>query len=180
MWLDRWGATSDEIAAPLRGDELIPDADVVATRSISLGAAPDVVFGWLAQMGFGKAGWYSYDLVDNLGRRSSREIRPEWQVTMVGDRLPGGPISFTVTHIERPHHLVIAITERRGLGHALDFTLAFELAPLPNAATRLVSRVRIGIDGPLGRPAAWLLGIGDGVMVRRQLLGLRQRCGPPA
>ncbi|MEL6986003.1 MAG: hypothetical protein AAFO29_26465, partial [Actinomycetota bacterium] len=186
MLFEHWGATEAERQAEVVGDELIADPPVSATRSISLAAEPDEVFGWLAQMGFGKAGWYSYDLLDNLGRRSARQLEPTWQVDGAGQTVPGGPISFAVTHLRRPDHLVLAILDQGLPGHRIDFTLAYQLHRLDTDAdadtnvgpgTRLVSRARIRVDGPIGRPATALLGAGDGVMVRRQLLGLADRCG---
>ena len=75
MILQHWGATPDEIDGHVVGDELCVDARLVATRSITIAAPPTEVFAWLRQMGFGRAGWYSYDLLDNLGRRRSEERR---------------------------------------------------------------------------------------------------------
>jgi hypothetical protein len=178
MLLEHWGATPTEVTAPMPGDELIDAPAMSATRSITLAADRDEVFGWLAQMGFGKAGWYSYDLIDNLGRRSADRLHPHWQVDSVGDEVPGGPLAFTVTHLDRPAHLVLALLDRRAAGHVIDFTLAYRLDPLTDrAGTRLVSRARATVAGPLGRPLSAALTVGDGVMVRRQLLGLAQRCG---
>lgn len=177
MILEHWGATAEERGSALPGDDLVADPAFSATRSISLAASADEVFGWLAQMGMGRAGWYSYDLLDNLGRRSATELHPEWQVQAVGDEVPGGPLSFTVTHLERPRHLVIAIRDAGGLGHRCDFSLAYRLDPATDGGTRLVSRARASVRGVGGAPLGWLLGAGDGFMVRRQLLGLKRRCG---
>ncbi len=180
LW-ETWGATAAETAAGMPGDDLIGTPSVSATRSIDLGAEPSEVFGWLTQMGFGKAGWYSYDLFDNLGRSSARHIDPRWQVQAEGEAVPGGPmVSFSVALLEPDRALVLALLDRRFLGHRMDFTLAYRLDPVTGAGpttTRLVSRARFSIVGPLGRPASAALGFGDGVMVRRQLLGLRDRCG---
>lgn len=169
------------VAVPdsMPGDELISEPDVSNDRTVSLAAPPDEVFAWLAQMGFGRAGWYSYDWIDNLGRRSAGRIHPEWQVQAAGEQVPGGPIAFDVTHLRRPEHLVLAVLNRRVVGHRLSFTLAYRLASLgPNDnATRLDTRARIRIDGPLGRMMSAALGFGDGIMVRRQLKGLEARCG---
>ena len=176
MWLEHWGSTPEEQQALLPGDDLIVDPQVTATRSIDLASRPDEAFSWLAQMGFGRAGWYSYDLLDNLGRRSATHLEPAWQVTAAGETVPAGPLSFTVSHLERPHHLVLTLLDRSLLGHRIDFTLAYDLRADGHASTRLVSRARIRISGPLGRSLAPGLGLGDGVMVRRQLLGLADRC----
>ncbi|HUW16213.1 MAG TPA: SRPBCC family protein, partial [Actinomycetes bacterium] len=61
-----WGATSDEVGMPLPGDELLGTADLVATRAVSIRAAVEDVWPWLAQMGQGHGGLYSYDWVENL------------------------------------------------------------------------------------------------------------------
>lgn len=187
--LEHWGATAVEVASAMPGDDLIDDAPMSATRSVDLDAPPEAVFGWLTQMGFGRAGWYSYDLIDNLGRRSARRIRPEWQVNAAGETVPGGPVDFTAAVVDPPHAFVIALLGQRLAGHRIDFTLAYRLDPRPGTqvqgthhqgshhpGTRLVSRARARVDGPLGRVVTPLLCLGDGVMVRRQLLGLRDRC----
>jgi uncharacterized protein YndB with AHSA1/START domain len=174
---ENWGATEVEIDELLPGDDLIADPGMSATRSISLNEPPEIVFDWLSQMGFGKAGWYSYDAIDNLARPSATTIKEEWLVTKVGDQVPGGPIDFTVTHLDRPHHLVLAVLDQSLAGHHIDFTLAFRLSPLRNDGTRVVSRARAAVRGPIGEAAVRGLLIGDGIMVRRQLLGLAERCG---
>ncbi|MEM8923181.1 MAG: SRPBCC family protein [Actinomycetota bacterium] len=179
MLFEHWGSTAAEREAVMPGDELIERPGMSATRSISVAAPAEEVFGYLAQMGMGRAGWYSYDLVDNLGRRSARRLHPEWQVEAVGDEVPAGPISFVVTDIDRPRLLVIAVLDHRLPGHPIDFTLAYRLTPLDGGGTRVVSRARTRISGPLGSPATLALRVGDGIMVRRQLLGLRDRCGVP-
>ncbi len=181
MLFEHWGATEAERRRTLPGDDLIAEPPVSATRSISLATEPGEVFNWLTQMGFGKAGWYSYDLLDNLGRRSATRLEPSWRVERAGELVPGGPISFEVTHLVRPDHVVLAVLDQGLPGHRVDFTLAYQLRPLgpggEATGTRLVSRARIRVAGPLGRPATAVLGAGDGVMVRRQLLGLAERCG---
>ncbi len=166
------------------GDDLIDDPAMSATRSITLAAAPGEVFCWLAQMGYGRAGWYSYDLIDNRGRRSARTLRPDWMVAAEGDQMPGGPVAFTVAAIERPRHLVLALLGHRVAGHTVDFTLAYRLFDRDDgsdqvAATRLVTRARATIGGPMDRVLNPALRIGDGIMVRRQLLGLAERCRRP-
>src|SRR5687767_14587951 len=71
-----WGATEQEVGSPLPGDDLVPRPTFRATRAITINASPERVWPWLVQVGLGRAGWYSYDLLDNLGRRSSRRILP--------------------------------------------------------------------------------------------------------
>ncbi len=174
--LQHWGATPEEIGKPMPGDDLIGGNPVAGTRSITIDAAPETVFDFVAQMGFGRAGWYSYDLLDNLGRKSADTINAEWLVTADGERVPGGPIEFLAAHVDRPHAYVLQVPRRTALGHQLDFTLAYALFALPDSAsTRVVTRVRIAIDGTAGPLLENALLFGDGAMVRKQLLGLKQR-----
>ena len=172
---EHWGATPDEIGGPVVGDELVPDARLSCTRSIDIAAPPAAVFPWLVQMGFGRAGWYSYDWLDNLGRRSATTIHPEWQDVAQGDTIPGGPIEFDVAIVERPNAFVLQTPHTGRVLRRIGFTLAYELRPTPEG-TRLVTRMRGRVDAPLGRLVEQLvLGPGDGIMVRRQLLNLRER-----
>jgi len=176
--LQNWGATAAEVAGPVAGDDVVVDPGLVATRSIDLGAPPDAVFPWLVQLGFGRAGWYSYDWIDNLGRHSAMRIVPEWQGVQAGDLIPGGPVAFRAVRLEAPHELVLAVDGSGALLRRIAFSLAYELRPAPGGGTRLVTRVRGRVDLPGGRfVERWLLGPGDGVMVRRQLLNLRARTG---
>ncbi len=161
------------------GDHLVAQA-VSGTRSIDVAADWSVVFDFLSQMGFGRAGWYSYDWIDNLGRRSADDLHPEWMVSAQGDKVPAGPIDFVADVLERPHKLVLNLGRRRMLGHQVDFTLAYRLfdtspADADHRTTRVVSRARVLVAGPLGGALTPLLLFGDAIMVRRQLLGLRQR-----
>ena len=172
--LENWGSTEEETRLELPGDELVPRPAFSATRSISIAAPTFDVFPWIAQLGLGRAGWYSYDIIDNFGRRSATELHPEWAVSSVGDIVPGGPINFVVTHIDAAHHLVMSLQSRRAMKR-FSFTLAYVLREMPEG-TRLVSRVRSALHVPLGAPLLKsTLGPGDGVMLRRQLLGLKER-----
>jgi hypothetical protein len=174
MILQNWGATADEITGPVVGDALCADAGVVATRCITIRASPDEVFPWLRQMGFGRAGWYSYDMLDNLGRRSAVRVHDEWQDIVAGSLVPGGPARFEAVVVDPPGAFVLRTPVGSTSTSRLCFTLAYELREIPGG-TRLVTRVRIRINFPGGRLAAKLLGIGDGVMVRRQLKNLARR-----
>ena len=87
-WALRWGATTEEAARPLPGDELVTKADYIATRAITIEAPPRDVWPWLVQIGSGRAGWYTYDRIDNAGVPSATEIIPELQRLAVGDLIP--------------------------------------------------------------------------------------------
>lgn len=172
-----WGATPDEIASPVVGDDLLPEARLVATRCITVAAPPEAVFPWLRQMGFGRAGWYSYDWIDNLGRRSATAIEPQWQSLGAGDPVPGGPIDFEAVVVDPPRAFVIRLGSSDGGARRrrVVFQLAYELRPCPHG-TRLVTRLRARVDVPAGRLVeSALLGPGDGVMLRRQLRNIARR-----
>lgn len=168
--LRSWGATDTEVQAPMTGDDQVEEAMFSATRSISIQAPPELVFPWLRQMGFRRAGWYSYDWIDNFGRPSARSIHPEWQALVAGDPIPAGPLTFTASVVDPDTAFCMLLTNRWVM-----FSLAFELHSAQRG-TRLVSRARARINLPGGRlMARWLLEPGDGVMVRRQLLGIKDR-----
>ena len=169
-----WGATTEEIHSSVVGDNLCRDATLIATRSITISAPPKDVFPWIRQMGFGRAGWYSYDWIDNLGRRSATKVHEEWQSVESGDKIPSGPISFTAAIVEEPRHFVLEIKSLGKKSPKLHFTLAYELRDDPQG-TRLVTRMRSHIALPFGSLfERFILGPGDGIMLRRQLLTINR------
>ena len=169
MIFQHWGATEEEITSSVVGDELCPKATLSATRCITIAASPESVFPWIRQMGFGRAGWYSYDWLDNLGRRSATTILDQWQDVKSGDLIPSGPIAFTATIVEPPQAFVLEIKNNKKSTPRLHFTLAYELRQVPEG-TRLVTRMRSHINVPGGRLIEkFILGPGDGIMLRRQL-----------
>lgn len=168
-----WGASRSERGAALPGDDLVARPRLLdATRAIDIAAAPGAVWPWLVQMGAGRAGWYSYDLIDNGGRPSARRIVPELQALAVGDVLPTGVgAGFRVVALSPERHLVLSATGRR---HALSWALV--LAARPGGA-RLVMRIRADRRGapPAAALARSVIEPADFMMMRRQLLGIRAR-----
>ena len=173
-WHRHWGATPDEVSSAMPGDDLLAHAHFEATRAISIAAPPDRVWPWIVQIGFRRAGFYSYDLLDNLGHPSASEIVPEFQQTAVGDRVamaePATDVtSFRVEAFERDRWL---------LWHKPDSTWAWRFDALPGGGTRLVTRLRARYD--LGRPlpalgSMFLMEFGDFPMMRRLLQTVRSR-----
>src|SRR5512147_378721 len=99
----------DEARRPLPGDELL-SAELQWTHGVTIRARPTEIWPWLAQMGCRRAGWYSYDRLDNGGVASARTIHPEWQTIAVGDVLPATPDGddgFEVLRVDAPHALVL-------------------------------------------------------------------------
>ena len=117
----RWGASANEATQPLPGDHLVPAPRTSFTRAITLRAAPAQVWPWLVQIGSHRAGWYSYDDLDNGGVPSAASIQPEFQDLKVGDEIwaaSDGTLAFAVNSLEPERALV--------LSGPLDFTTAYD------------------------------------------------------
>lgn len=90
-WQLSWGATREELVRRMPGDEVVPCPTFNTTRAVTVGAKPEDIWPWLVQIGFGRGGWYSYDIFDNLGRHSTERIIPAFQHVDVDDLIPIGP-----------------------------------------------------------------------------------------
>ncbi len=90
-WQLRWGATANEIKRHMPGDDIVDKPSFNATRAITINASPENIYPWIVQMGVNRAGWYSYDLLDNLARPSAKVILPEHQKIQVGTLIPMSP-----------------------------------------------------------------------------------------
>jgi proline iminopeptidase len=144
----RWGATDAEVEQPYPGTDLIPGGTRSATMAVTIDAPPARVWPWLVQMGYGRAGWYSWDRLDNFGQSSAEQLHPEWQTLAVGDRLAPQPDVWEVAALEPERFLGLrtAIDLRgRRLDPAgpppqcsTDSLWGFLLEPLPGGRTRLV------------------------------------------
>lgn len=173
-WHQRWGATDAEVAAVMPGDHMVPECQCVITRAITIDAPRELVWPWLAQVGFGKAGFYANDLLDNAGHRSAEHILPDLQEPKIGDWVPmftkvNDATAFRIEALERNNYL---------LWVKPDSTWVWMLTPTANGGTRLVTRLRILYDwrSPGGALVSILLNeLGDFAMMRRMLLGIRKR-----
>ena len=87
-WMDRWGASDEEIAATYPGDELVPNPASFVNRAVTIQAPPDQIYPWLVQIGADKGGWYSYEWLESLANcpnTNADRIHEEWQNLEVGD-----------------------------------------------------------------------------------------------
>lgn len=186
----RWGATDEEARGPFPGAGIVLGGERTSTMAATIDAPPSEVWPWLVQMGYDRAGWYSWDRLDRGGVPSAEEIHPEWQSIAVGQRLPSvasGRHWFDVAAVEPERFLalrtVFALDGRQLESTAprprsfTDSIWAFRLTELPGGRTRLVvsgyaaSRPRVlgALAGFLfWEPAHW-------IMQTRQFANLKRR-----
>jgi hypothetical protein len=143
----RWGSTREELAAALPGDELVPNANITATRAISIAAPVDAVWPWIAQLGQGRGGFYTYDFLENLAgcdMHSADRIVPEWQSIAIGDEVKLHPeIGLRVAAFEQGTALVLRGGIPMGpVAAPYDCTWAFIVRAKQDESTRLLVRER--------------------------------------
>jgi proline iminopeptidase len=195
LWLRprmlRWGATGAEVQGAYPGANLVPEGvRDAATMAVTIDAPPEDVWPWLVQMGCDRAGWYSWDRLDNGGVPSAERVHPEWQKISAGDRLasiPSGRAWFEVAALEPERFLALrAPLDLRGRPFDTsgapprfftDSVWCFQLRPLPGGQTRLVVSgysaarpqfLKKLLDLLFWQPAHW-------VMQTRQFAGLKER-----
>jgi hypothetical protein len=160
-----WGSTPEERSAPYACDEVLPDADDVLYRAVTVRAPAPLMFRWLCQL---RHAPYSYDLLDNFGRRSPQALEPGTDELVVGQRMVA---IFRLASFERDRHLTLLARAHPVFG---DVAVTYRVEPTGAGACRLV--VKLAVRYPrhrLGRLGRWWLPAGDLVMMRRQLLNLR-------
>jgi hypothetical protein len=171
-WQLRWGATDDEVARAMPGDDVVKQPTFNATRAVTIQARPEQIWPWLVQIGVTRGGWYSYDWLDNLGRPSTQRILPEFQQVKVGDVIPlspDGKQGMFVKEFEVNRYLLW--WDKNG-----DSTWYWGLYPQDDRQTRLITRVRLQYRW-LSPTILFslLVEFTDIVMMRKCLLGIKQR-----
>ncbi|MCL2091404.1 MAG: SRPBCC family protein [Micrococcales bacterium] len=177
-WL-HFGATEAELDATLPGDDIVEQANLVATRAVTIAAPREEVWRWVVQIGADRGGFYSYDGLENLvgcGVVSADQVEERWQHLAPGDRVYLHPSTYLA---------VAEATENRALvlhgdGSAPDapmpdFTWAFVLHRAQRGGTRLVIRERYGYrsgwDGLIVEPVSFV----SFVMTEKMMRGIRAR-----
>jgi hypothetical protein len=139
----RLGANEEEVARSMPGDDIVPSPSFCATRAITIHGSPEDIWPWLVQIGYGRAGFYGYDLIENLGSstgiRSTRSILPDLQHPKTGDLLPISAVaSIVFGSFQSGRYLVW-----RGGATPVDSSFVWPLNPIDASHTRLVSRIRL-------------------------------------
>ncbi len=132
----RTGVSDEEALGPLPGDEFIAHPMVEWTRGVTVRAAPERVWPWLAQMGYGRGGWYTPEWADLFANRwvfghrhpfpaSAVRLLPEYQQVAVGDLICDGPgyaSYFRVLRVDPQHALVYRSIRHPRRGSPIDIT----------------------------------------------------------
>jgi len=155
---DRWGVTEAETQRHFPCDDVVPSPVLAAWRGVTVHAPPEAVWPWVTQI---RLAPYSYDWIDNLGRRSPRELRA------LPEPVVGEP--FTTVGTRQLGRILSVSPGTQLTGRIAGAIMSYVLVP-EGAATRLLLK----IVTPGWRLIAPLLSIGDLVMARRQLLTLKQ------
>ena len=191
QWVKAWTANADEAEKPLAGDDIIENPKIRMTNAVSIQATPEHIWQWLVQMGAERAGWYSYDELDNEGVPSAEEILPEYQDLEEGDvvkALPNTEGGFKVVKIRKPFELVYTTFTPLHFDKSGERTTpeepyywrttwAFVLSESSEDVTRLLVRARVSYNLP-----DWIVPIAQllaypvhFIMQQRQLANIRNR-----
>ena len=169
-WALTWGSTDEEVARPMPGDEVLEQPTFNATRAVTIEATPEEIWPWIAQIGYRRAGFYSYDALDNDGIPSAKRILPEYQTLEVDDLIPLSKSAHVrVTELVPPRSMVLVFEVA---GTWSDATWVWGLYPEDGAHTRLVTRLRANARGVRSRV---FLDLGEIIMMRKCMLGIKRR-----
>ncbi len=167
-----WGTQPHERETAYPCDTVIDRVDDSYFRGVTIQAQPDTIYKWLCQM---RVAPYSYDWIDNLGRRSPQELIPKLEELAVGQRMM---FIFEVVSFERDRQVTMRIKTRLPGGGLLgDCAISYLIVPQGENQCRLLAKLVLrypeGLLGPLMRLT---LPGGDLIMMRRQLLNFKRLC----
>jgi hypothetical protein len=170
-YVNEWGSTAEERASAWPCDALLPDADLVLYRSVDVAAPAVVAFRWLCQL---RVAPYSYDWLDNRGRRSPRHLTPDLDALKVGQRVMR---VFELVGFTPGEDLTLRARGNLFGDLFVTYRVTANGARASRYAVKLVARQRRDALGVLWRYA---LPAGDLVMMRKQLLTLARLAGTEA
>src|SRR6188472_1004519 len=166
-----WGSQPEEADGRLPGDELLEDADGVATRAIDIDAPADAVWPWIAQMGPApRGGAYTYDWIENLmglNMHTADEVLSEYQNPTIGDTIGYGKNTMRIDRVEPER--VLAWRSEDG-----NWVWTFVLEPR-GGSTRLISRNRFRLPSMAARLGMIPMELASLVMERKMLRGIKER-----
>lgn len=194
-WHLKWGATADEVDRVLPGDNLIPNVKINATHAITIEAPIERVWPWIAQIGQGRGGFYSYEAIENsmgLNIHNAARILPEYQHPQVGESMPFATGGFGVPYaiVDAPRALVIhGDTRVPGEGSSIagmpsmrpgDYIAVawgWYLESIDDHTTRFIERWRADYGPGMLNTLIYRLFMEPGafIMERKMLLGIKAR-----
>jgi hypothetical protein len=170
-WQLSWGATDDEITRPMVGDGLVENPTFNATRAVTVNAPAERIWPWIVQMGYKKAGFYSWDILDNDGIPSAERIISEYQDLEVGDLVPLSKDTDAEVVDMEPNKRLLLVFQSDG-----TVTWAWGLYKIDGEGTRLVTRLRWSTTSVVSQLALDAFEI---IMMRKCLLGIKRRAEAP-
>jgi len=190
-WHLRWGSTDEEVNAELPGDDLVPDAKLTATHSITIDASPAQIWPWLVQIGQGRGGFYSYDWIENsmgLDIHTANQILPDCQGLKIGDLIPLSDDEFGIlVAILEPEKSLVLHGDTREPGPGMAPVLkegdhmagvwGFHLEPQDDGSTRLIERIHIDWNDTPENTFFYrvFLEPGSFIMQQKMLRGIKER-----
>ena len=161
-----WGSTAQERALEFACDRFVAEPHDALYRAVTVNASPALLFRWLCQL---RTAPYSYDWIDNLGRQSPRRLTPGLDRLQVGQRIM---TVFRLAAFEPDRHITAVFDRAASLLGELAVT--YLIVPETEERCRLVVKIAVAYPrAPIGAAMRALLPAGDLVMMRRQLLTLK-------
>jgi len=171
-WQLQWGASKVENERSMPGDEIVEEPSFNATRAVTINAPAENIYPWIVQIGVNRAGWYSYDVLDNLARKSAERILPEHQNIEFGDLIPMSPDGKQGIWVkEFRENEWILWWDKAG-----DTTWAWGIYPDGEQGCRLITRVRMKYRWKsISALFNLLIEFFDFPMMRKCMLGIKAR-----
>ena len=195
-WSHRRGAIEEEVGGTLPGDDLVPNSRTGYTQAITIHSSPAKVWPWLIQVGYRRAGWYTYDWFYRLIKsdefvdgHSSNRIVPELQDLKVGDEIAifaAGPFKVAALEPNRALVLLARVDFKTGRtfeltdpapGNFLNNSWAFVLHEVDANTTRLVVRYRMDFSPSMVNKMAYSIPTDGGALIfqPKMLKGIKER-----
>jgi len=166
-WQLSWGATADEVTRPMAGDGLVENPTFNATRAVTINASAEQIWPWIVQIGYKRAGFYSWDILDNDGIPSAEYVLPEYQNLKIGDVVPlSEETDAEVIDMVSNEQLLLVFQSDSTV------TWAWALYKIDADRTRLVTRLRWRTTSVVSQFALDAFEI---IMMRKCLLGIKRR-----
>ena len=191
-WHECWGATKQETCARLPGDDLVVEPATQATRAITVHAPVEEVWPWIVQLGADRAGFYSYDWLENLfrlGIHSADQIVSDWQQRALGDLVYANAAGTGGWYVMRvvPNEVLVLQMANVATGQPArrdeqpwEFLWTFATKDQGDGSTRLLVRERVGFNSKTTQLLMSPLGLVSFVMTQKMMRGVKARaelCG---